>query len=374
MPNVYCSIWAYQHQFSEQWTTQANLTYNQHETIIDSNPFLENQRYHPGSEDVLLEWTNFIKQGKLNWLLGGMAYSVNSQLENSPKHHGMSYSLYAQGQYELTKALRLVAGGQWIKPVDVNAHFVPRLGLIYQFSERWGAKLLYGEAFRTAFNEERFIKRPLLIGNPQLKPELIKAVDLNLFYNSRDYQLSATYFTDQEQDLIIKVPHPTIKNAYIYDNAGEIAIRGLELEAKLKPTQQLFITSALTYQVNQNQEDKEDYTTIPNWMAKLGISYEFGKHSSISVFDSYFSQPGDVKVRYPDVKYLNPQPEAFHLVTLNLRMNLQPWLGESVILTGYVYNLLNEKIYAPESERSRINSIPARAGRSFYLGLEYRFK
>lgn len=364
----------YQRQFSEQWTTQANLTYNQHETILDSNPFLENQRYHPSSEDVLFEWTHFIKQEKLNWLFGGTVYSMNNQLEGSPKHHGLSYSLYAQGQYELTKALRLVAGGQWIKPVDVNAHFVPRLGLIYQFSERWGAKLLYGEAFRTAFNEERFVKRPLLIGNSQLKPELIKAVDLSIFYNSRNYQLAATYFTDHEQDLIIKVPHPTIKNAYIYDNAGEISIRGLELEAKLKPTEQLFITSALTYQTNRNQEDKEDYTTVPNWMAKLGISYEFGKHSSISVFDSYFSQPGDVKVRYPDVKYLNPKPEAFHRVTLNLRTNLQPWLGQPIILTGYIYNLLNEKIYAPESERSRINSIPASAGRSFYLSLEYRFK
>lgn len=362
----------YEHQFSAGWTAQANVTYNGHDTIIDNIPFLATDTTHPQSDDVLLEWTNFMKQGQWNWLLGGTTYFLTTG-HGEFKTHGTSYSLYAQGQYQWTDSLHLIAGGQAVKPVGIAWEVVPRLGMVYQFSPNLGIKMLYSQAFRTSIYEEKFGAGNILIGNPQLTPETITTTDLNLFYNTKDYQLSATYFHSKGQDLILKVPYPKF-NATTFANAGEITFDGVELEGKVKPTKRFFITSSLTYQTNQNQAGKDNYTSVPNWMAKIGISYEFDQDSSIGLFNNFFSKAPDVSARFANVKHVNPETDAFNLMTLNLRMNLNKFVGWPVVLEGYVYNALDTDIYAPEFARSRVNSIPARQGRGVYLGVQYKFE
>ncbi|OQW93304.1 MAG: hypothetical protein BWK79_11850 [Beggiatoa sp. IS2] len=362
----------YEHQFSEGWTTQANLTYNGHDTIISDIPSVAENTTHPQSNDVLLEWTHFVKQGRWNWLLGGTTYFLSTE-RGGFKTHGTSYSLYAQGQYQWTNSLNLIAGGQVVKPVGITWEMIPRLGMVYQFSPNFGVKMLYSQAFRTSIYEEKFGSINILIGNPQLTPETITTTDLNLFYNTENYQLSATYFHSQERDLILKVPVSNA-NSTTYANAGKITFDGVELEGKVKPTERLFLTSSLTYQKNKNQQDKDDYTTVPNWMAKIGISYEFSEDTSIGLFNNFFSKAHDVNVRFANVKHVNPEPEAFNLLTLNLRMNLHKFVGWPVVLEGYIYNALDEDIYAPEFARSRINSIPARQGRGVYIGVQYHYE
>jgi outer membrane receptor for ferrienterochelin and colicin len=363
----------YEHQFSEGWTAQANVTYNGHDSIFNNIPFVAKNTTHAQSDDVLLEWTNFMKQGRWNWLLGGTTYFLSTGREGL-KTHGTSYSLYAQGQYQWTDSLHLIAGGQAVKPLGIDWEVVPRLGMVYQFTSNLGLKLLYSQAFRTSFLEEKFGNSSgILIGNPQLAPETITTADLNLFYNTKNYQLSATYFHSHEQDLIMKVPVPK-SNSTTFANAGKVTFDGIELEGKMKPTDRFFLTSSLTYQTNQNQQGKDDYTTVPNWMAKVGVSYEFSKDTSIGLFNNFFSKAHDVSVRFANVKHVNPDTEAFNLMTLNLKMNLQKFVGWPVVLEGYVYNALDEDIYAPEFARSRVNSIPARQGRGVYLGMRYRYE
>lgn len=363
----------YEHQFSAGWNTQLNVTYNGHDTIIDSIPFVAANTTHPQSDDVLLEWTNFMKQGRWNWLLGGTTYFLSEE-RGGFKTHGTSYSLYAQGQYQWIDSLHLIAGGQAVKPAGIAWDVVPRLGMVYQFTSKLGLKLLYSQAFRTSLYEEKYGDgRGILIGNPQLTPETITTADLNLLYNTTEYQLSATYFHSQEQDLILKVP-VSHSNSTTFANAGEITFDGIELEGKVKPTDRFFLTSSLTYQMNRNQQDKDNYTTVPNWMAKVGVSYEFSKDTSIGLFNNFFSKAHDVSVRFANVKHVNPDTEAFNLMTLNLKMNLQKFVGWPVVLEGYVYNALDEDIYAPEFARSRVNSIPARQGRGVYLGGRYHYE
>ena len=44
---------------------------------------------------------------------------------------------------------------QMNKPEDIKNDFSPRLGAILNFNNHWGAKLLYGEAFRSGNGTER---------------------------------------------------------------------------------------------------------------------------------------------------------------------------------------------------------------------------
>jgi outer membrane receptor protein involved in Fe transport len=72
---------------------------------------------------------------------------------------------------------------------------------------------------------------------------------------------------------------------------------------------------------------------------------------------------------------VNPEPDAFNLMTFNVNFNLQKWLTTKhpVRLNGYVYNVLDEDIYTPEYNRGKINSFPDRQGRGVYLGVQYDF-
>lgn len=360
-------------KFSDNWTAQANLTYNGHDTLINNIPYVAGNTTSPQSDDTLLEWTHFLKHGQWNWLLGGTTSFLSAE-RSEIKTYGTSYSLYAQGQYQWSDSLHLLAGSQIVKPVDIDWEIVPRLGLVYELTPDFGVKVLHSQAFRNSIYEEKFgAGGGILIGNPNLTPEMITTTDFNLFYNTQDYQLSATYFHSQQQDLILKVPVPNT-NSTTFANAGEITFDGFELEGKLRPVEQFFITSSLTYQFNKNHQDKNNYTTAPNWAAKLGISYEWNQDTSIGLFNSFFSKAHDVNVRFANTKYVNPEANAFNLMTLNLRMNLHKFVGWPILLEGYVYNALDEDIYAPEFARSRINSIPARQGRGIYLGIQYRLE
>lgn len=303
-------------------------------------------------------------------------YNSNHELVSTliSENRSTWYSGYVQGNYPFSDALHLILGGQAIKVEQVDLKWVPRFGVVYQFSPNTGLKALYGQAYRSAFQVETVISAPTIKGNPALAPETVATLDLQVFHNTKDYQLSATYFRSQQQDLITRIPpaNTAVSLQDIYINRGEMSFQGLELQGKWVPTSHLFLSASTTYQTNES-EGKEDYSTVPNWMGKFGVSYEFDKGSSIGVFNSWFGQAHDVAIKYSKTKHVNPEPDAFNLMTFNLNLNLKKWVGWPVTMEAYVYNVLDEDIYTPEFGRSRINSLPAKQGRGVYVGMQYKY-
>lgn len=370
----------YEHPFSDTWKTQLNATLNR---VSTDNDYLKTDVLKLYSNDTLIEVTNFVNSGKWKWLFGGVAnfmsgytnqYNSNHELVSTfiPKNHQTWYSGYVQGNYQFSDTFRLILGGQAIKVEQVNLKSVPRLGVIYQFSPNTGLKALYGQAYRSAFQVETASDTPLLKGNPALAPETVATLDLQIFHDTKDYQLSATYFRSRQQDLITRIPsaNTAVSLQDIYTNRNEMSFQGLELQGKWVPTPHLFLSASTTYQTNES-DGKEDYSAVPNWMGKFGVSYEFDEGSSIGLFNSWFSQAHDVAIKYPKTKYVNPEPDAFNLMTFNLNLNLKKWVDWPITMDAYVYNVLDEDIYAPEFGRGRINSLPAKQGRGIYVGLQY---
>lgn len=371
----------YEHLFSKQWKMQLNMTYNR--SITDTNSFFNNNNtiIHMPTEDVLLEMTHFLERERWNLLLGGTTYILAGEsVVNDSQGQFMSsgikksrntwYNLYAQGRYRLS-SFSLLLGGQLIKPTDLKWNVIPRIGAVYQFSSETGIKAIYNQSFRSAFPFESTSNHSSSARNvPTLEPETVDTFDVQLFHKREKYQVAATYFIDRQEDLIARVSRPGIGNVYL--NRGEVRSRGFELEGQIIPNDRWLITGSLSYQTNES-EGKKNYTMVPNWMAKGGISYEFDPGSSIGIFNSFFSPARDIRMKYPNVKYVNPEPEAFHLLTLNVRTNLKKWTLWPLTLETYVYNLLDEEIYAAEFNRGRINSLPAKQGRGIYVGIEYSY-
>ncbi|MEY3218769.1 MAG: hypothetical protein RIT27_126 [Pseudomonadota bacterium] len=370
----------YKHAFSEIWKSQYNLTFNRNLIRFDSPP---NVTSVP-TKDLVLETTHFLEYDKWQGVFGATVQSMSGEAMiydqdgkffgvNTSAYYEKWFSLYAQGRYRWTDSFNVFFGGQAIKPTDVNWNFVPRLGMVYQITPEIGTKLLYSKAFRAAFQIEKRVNNiGVIVGDPNLTPEIIGTLDFQLFYHDKVYQLSGTYFNSRQQDLITRIPNPNPNTkGNIYANGGEIRSNGFELEGKYLPSSKIYLLGSLTYQTNKFNQNKTDYTTIPNWMAKLGISYEFSKGSSIGIFDNFIGKAQDVSVKFPNVKNVNPEAKAYHLLTANLKVNLQKYIGQPLILDSYVYNALNQKIYTPEFNRGNINTIPARQDRGIYIGLQY---
>ncbi len=368
--------------FPSAGVLQTNLTYNGRDTDFTS----VNANTNEGNEDWLLETTHYWENEQFSWLLGATLYNTSGHTTAYPKntprvdevlkdYRETWYTLYSQAAYQATHDLKLIIGAQAVKPDGLTWSFVPRAGAIYQINSTMGVKALFSKAYRAAFEFENAMNAPpIVVGNPALAPETINTYDLQFFYQNQRTQWSLTYFNSRQKNLIAYTIGSDDFGSYI--NAGTLKQQGIELEAKFTPIDKLIILSSLSYQGNQ-QEHIKDYSTVPNWMAKVGLSYDFSPDLSVGLYDNYFSAAHDINVRSGITQYVNPPADAVHLMTLNLNLDIGHWLGvsqhNSLLLNGYVYNLLDEAVYSHEVVRGVLNTLPARQGRGIYLGLKYHF-
>ncbi len=373
----------YKHHFSKHQSLQGNLTYNQRDTTFNSVLADVDE----GHDDWVFELTHYWKNDELSWLLGGTAYKTSGHTTAVQKsdqamvdivkdYRETWYTLYTQMIYQPQQSLRFIAGGQAVKPAGQDWSFVPRLGIIYQFNDELGIKALYSKAYRAAFEFENSVDAlPVVVGNTNLEPETVNTYDLQLFYKADDYQWALTYFNSHQENLIIQTTD-TLTGLGTFNNQAELRLHGWELEGKFKALDKLIFIGSAAYQENR-RNDLKDYTTVPSLMLKLGVSYEFSEHFSVGLYDNYFSSAHDVNIKFGNTRDVNPPADAIHLMTLNLDLDIGQWFGVSnentLLLNGYIYNLLDEDVYSPEMVRGEINTLPSRQSRGVYLGLKYYF-
>ncbi len=137
-------------------------------------------------------------------------------------------ALYAQYLRPITDSTDLTLGVRWDDYQEIGDHVSPRGGLIHQINPVHTVKLLYGEAFRAPSNGELdLINNPVILGNPDLKPETVATWDLIWMANWQQLAISAGYFRNHFEDSIITVP---LGSVIQYQNAEQGPSRGVELE------------------------------------------------------------------------------------------------------------------------------------------------
>ncbi len=376
--NLYSDL-GYTHEFSDVWKSSINLTYSQYNGQHDFTDI---------SRDFVAEFTNYIKPVKnLNIVLGGLINTRSGQMSVDvpgvgtiplvAAYNQLWGSVYTQIDYTPFEQLKLIAGVQANKIERIPVNVVPRAGVILTITPELGVKALYGQAFRGPSAFETSINVPgVLLGNPDVTPELIGTFDAELFYKKENVQLSLVYFNSNQSNLMIQGLRSGLEPKY--RNEGTFRSQGVEFEGKYAPTEQLYILGSASYQTNVLNEKFENSTPIPNLIARLGGGYnnrDIGL--SVGVFNIFYSQPNDVAVINPSRRLVNPTAQAFNLLNVNINWNLTElfnWVNTpGFILNFRVDNALDAQAWQPEWLRREINTLPLLPGRGIYGGLTIKF-
>ena len=360
----------YEHGVGRGWKANYNLTYNEFD-MGDVNIT---------NDDLLGEVTFGGAVGEKVQLLVGGVYErhhvvfednelANQKYVNTSKK---LYTLYGQADWDALDWLKLTLGFQYAKEPDLPSGTSPRLGAVGHFESGWGFKLLYGEAFRTATWVERAIDAPgIIVGNPELQPETIATAEAQVNHHGTRHSVALTYYHSTMEDLIKRVGFPIE-----FENLGEIVFDGVEAEGKLiGDSYSLF--GSVTYQTNEDENGVKNSTFTPEWMAKAGATFDVTSGFTLGVADSYFGDPTQVREVNPWVAEVNPEPQSYHLVTLNAMLDFNELTGKkggtSWKLQVFFDNVLDEEIHFSDINSYHVNSFQIRSGRAVYARVTVGF-
>ena len=361
----------YRTDLNEEVKMDLNLTYNVQENDFAGFPTGD---VSLNTSDLLGEATFFINPAdNLNFVLGYLleyqASCEGNAYESVPIYNHKPQSAYAQGDYKVGELLKFIVGSQWNRTSYGDSDFISRYGVIITPNEKWGVKLLRGEAFRAPFAlEADLYDIPVLVGNSNLKPETITTYDAQLFFNGNKTNAAITYFDSSINQLIVRDTSVTPTS---FKNGGEQKFNGIEFETRHFLTSHWHVLGSAMYQNNKQTSDL-NYSTAPDYMFKMGTGYKWD-YGTASVFYSYFSKPP----RLASEVVVNPEPDALNLVSLNIQIDPSKWLDVPKGRANLVFrieNLLDKEIYVPEFNKTgNPNSLPDGPGTTFYAGFTVKY-
>lgn len=355
----------YAQDISSHWNLRGDFTANatrvdnEDDLLLKQEVRTHNFIYELTAAGNYTDW-DFLGGASVSQLFGHDKTSTVFSGEDDNSGNTTWYNAYFQGDYRATEQLKVVVGAQVNKPENIDANVSPRLGLIYQFDNNWGMKLLYGEAFRTAsWTDTDTNLPPVFVGNSDIEPEEIATTDLQLFYRSKDVYAAMTVF------------YSSITNTYVtangtVDNGGETEFTGGEFEWQWHVSNAWSYEGSVALQSNEDENGNKDTRLSPEWLVKQGVTYQSGNRWRIGIFDNYVS-----KIDNPGAPKLNPSSQAVHILTLNGRYDISDWVdnGKQHAVQFTVNNALeSDPIHQPDSFLKKgVNTLPWRSERGFYL-------
>ena len=136
---------------------------------------------------------------------------------------------YIQLQHALFEKTDMTLGVRHDDFNQLGSQVTPRFAIVHGFDTPYSIKLLYGEAFRVPSESELHLSNnPVLLGNPDLKPEIVKTWDLILMAQMEKSTFSMGYFENHFTDAIAEAPSSL--GTPQFQNTKQDPSKGLEFE------------------------------------------------------------------------------------------------------------------------------------------------
>lgn len=265
------------------------------------------------------------------------------------------WAVYSELLYDVKENLRLTAGIRYDHYSDFGGVSNPRLGAAWEVNPYNTVKLMYGEAFRAPTFAELYNKNnPTLVGNPNLHPEKVKTVELNVQNSSLPHlDASFTVFTSTIDDIIT-----TANNTYV--NQGKTTTQGFEAELKQNLSRGSYIAANYTYQNPKNDGTSQTLANISNHQGYLALNYRIDKTFNLYTDAKFTGQ----QTRNPT----DTRNRVGSSITSNITLLAKDVIQKNVQMKFSVYNLTDVKSYNSSSPYD----YPL-AGRSYMTELSYKF-
>ncbi len=160
-------------------------------------------------------------------------------------HTSEDFAGYVFAQQSLLNRLIVSAGVRLENNSLFGTEIVPQAGLSYMASESVTLKGSYSKGFRSPSLMELYLFAP----NPELKPERMNNYDLSAGYKSPNGRFSAelvVFMLDGDNVILVRpndAPPPPVKR----QNVGTFSNNGVEMEVKLRATQQFAFAANYSY-------------------------------------------------------------------------------------------------------------------------------
>ena len=199
------------------------------------------------------------------------------------------WSFYFQDIWDITKDINITLGLRFDQYTGFSGEINPRAAFSWEFMENATLRLLYGRSFRPPSFVEMFTtNQPALLGNENLKPEILHSYEIGLSYRFNKYITSnINYYYNHYDDLITL---NAVTDAVItarYEHFGEAHIQGVEFESRIDFGDKVNAFMNYTF-LDAQDEDGHNMPLIAKHKGNFGINVQYPKYinTNLSTFIS----------------------------------------------------------------------------------------
>lgn len=334
---------------------------------------------HPALPDVMTgTQTNHNVDGKTVLALGSHTLTAGFDFSHTEITHTKFYTdseknhqaaVYLQDEFAINDELTLTASGRYTKHNEFGSHFSPRAYLVYSATENLTIKGGYGEGFKAPAiwrSSDKFFMISCrgscyLTGNPDLKPETSKSLELTAVYTQPTWFVQGTVYQTKLKDMIDrdmdsnKGTSPDGKKIITNINRNEVETKGFEIEGEIDLSETVYLTTNATYTDSKDTKADEELTFTPKWAANAGLNW--ATSDELSLFT-------DVKYTGKQLNWSREDLAGFTTVDLGGRYQVS---GNFAVKAG-ITNLTDYRFDEQDVDYGYVDT-----GRTFYAAVDFEF-
>jgi outer membrane receptor protein involved in Fe transport len=218
----------------------------------------------------------------------------------------------------------------WKERSAVDNSYSGNLGFRYSFNPNLDFTLGLAYAFRSPSLEERFqfidLGSFVRVGDPDLKSEIGKSIDLGVRYYSNHFKFISSIFYNRFENLVSELPGKFDgRDARIKTNIGEARLYGFDLRSEYNFYSDYVAYVNLAYVKGDDLTAKSDLPQIPPLNGIIGYKMGLFDLVQIDVNSTVFAEQNKVaagELKTPGYAifnfYINTEPISFYNIKLRL--------------------------------------------------------
>jgi len=273
----------------------------------------------------------------------------------TPRSRTVNY-LSLQDEWRLARDWELTAGLRYDRYSDFGNTTNPRLALVWEMDYFLTSKLLYGRAFRAPSMTELFFENnPIVIGNSNLKPEIVDMMELVFDYRPKPrHQFTLSLFSYKADNLIEFV------NGVAQNSHAQYG-HGFEVETKWYATEKIQLKSNFAFQYSIDADDNSVIANAPRRQLFLAANWR------PDLEWLFYGQANWIMNRSRSIS--DPRPAIADYATVDVSLSYQP-ANYDWEVSASAKNIFDQDSRDPSD--GRIAEDYPLEGRSFYIEARYK--